>query len=328
MPAAAATALRPVREDDVDALATLFRACFGMQVTSSYFHWKYWENPCGPVTGFVADAGDRLGGFYGVIPEPWSVGGVDVLVHQSMDTMTHPDFRRRGLFVAMAERTYDAIGERLGDTVLVGIPGPESLPGFTSRLGWTVVHNFELIGLPAARMALTRTPKGLTTETVRGHDERVEAVLAATPHVAPAWPRLTGTFFDWRVHGMSPKRFAVALALERDEPVGVCVYCRSGPRSTLIAHLAGVEGHPLARWARPALRHAAAQAGGAVLYAWRPRGAELASVYSSLGFRANRLGRGPLRETRPLIARSDSGSVAGIDWTAADSFDVQALMQD
>jgi GNAT superfamily N-acetyltransferase len=321
--------LRPATASDAPALIDLFRACFGIHATPDYFMWKYYRNPAGDAIGFVADAGGRLAAFYGVIPEPWHVGGADATVYQSMDTMTHPDFQRRGLFARLAELTYEHIGQQAGPCNLVGIAGPTSLPGFTGKLGWSLIHEFDLLMVPTlvVRAWPWRGDGQINVETIERPDERVHAVLGAvaTPDRA-AWPRLDGAFFDWRVFGRSPKRFRVALASRGPRPIGICVYALTSPRTTLISYLVGLEDDDPREWLPPVMRYVAHH--GTILYTWRPQRESLQAQYKWLGFRSNRLGKGPLSHRVPLIVRSDTGTVNGLNWTDPQLFDLQPLMQD
>ncbi len=321
--------IRPVSPADDARLADLFAACFGTTVARGYFAWKYRENPAGDVVGFVADAGNRLAAFYGVIPEPWSVGGTDATVFQSMDTMTHPDFRRRGLFVALAARTFEQVGRRHGTCDLVGIPGPTSYHGFVDKLRWIEAHEFRPIVLPA--FAARRRPgrsAALGVEQVAGPDPRVQRVLLQAPRpVCDAWPRLDGAFFDWRVFGHSPKRLRVALAADPDgTPVAVCVYALTSPRTTLISYISGVAGVDRRRWFSTLLRFVART--GTVLYSWEPQDRALAGLFRRAGFLPQPLRRGPLSLRWPLCVHSDSGSVNGVPWNQSTVFDVQPLMHD
>jgi GNAT superfamily N-acetyltransferase len=52
-----------------------------------------------------------------------------------MDTMTHPDFRGRGVFVALARACIEIAAAR-GIRVLYGFPNDQSYPGFVRRLEW------------------------------------------------------------------------------------------------------------------------------------------------------------------------------------------------
>jgi GNAT superfamily N-acetyltransferase len=315
--------------DDVIGLVELFKACFGIDVSGDYFEWKYRANPTGEAIAFVADAGDRLGAFYGVIPEPWSVGGREATVHQSMDTMTHPDFQRRGLFVKLAERTYDEVRRRRVRCDLVGIPGPAPLPGFISKLGWTKIHEFQLLTAPTfvVRNWPRRGGKSITVESVERPDDRIHAVLDRSPDPAgEAWPRLRGAFFDWRVFGRSPKQLRVALASRDGQPIALCVYGRTSPRTTLVSYVAGLPDYGPGDWFPPLLRFVAKH--GTILYTWRPQSPRLNDLYRSMAFRVNPVAPASLKQPSPLIVRSDDDMVNGLVWADPEAFDLQPLMQD
>jgi hypothetical protein len=228
-----------------------------------------------------------------------------------MDTMTHPEFRRRGLFVRLAELTYDDIRHRTGRCDLVGIPGPTSLLGFTGKLGWTKIHDFEVLTVPTlvARAWPRRGDRTVTVECVDRPDERIHAILDAAPRPkGDAWPRLGGAFFDWRVFGRSPKHYRVALASSGGRPIALCVYTDNSPRATQVSYVLGLESDEARAWLPPLLR--------------------LAALYSSMGFRANPLVRGSLSRRSPLIVRSDTELVNGKAWADPQLYDLQPLMQD
>lgn len=318
--------LRPVEHDDAAMLVELFATGLA-PVTPEYFDWKYERNPCGNAIAFVADAGDRLVASYGLIPEPWSVDGEITLVHQAVDAVTHPDFRGRGISVELALRTYAAARREPQSLALVATPGPASRGAFLGPLGWTVARELEFIGVPSLRLRGVRTPRDLDTSEVAGSDPDVDRVLCSAPPSGRVAPFLVGDFFEWRVHGASQRPLVVTLARSGGEPVGVVVSARTSPRTLLIAYVAGIPGILLSAWLPGTLRSIASNQGGHVVYTWRPQRADLAEQYRSLGFRANRLPFGPLRERRWLVVRSDQEYVRGVRWTDCSAFDLQPLMQ-
>jgi hypothetical protein len=127
------------RDTDFKPLAELVKTCFGMEVDGRYFDWKYFDNPAGNVIAYMALSGNRIAAFYGLIPEWYWSKGEKVLVYQSMDTMTHPDFRRLGLFVKLARMCYDDIASRDNDYMILGFPAPASYQGFVQKLGWKTI---------------------------------------------------------------------------------------------------------------------------------------------------------------------------------------------
>jgi hypothetical protein len=80
-------------------------------------------------------------GFYGVLPVIASYQGKEVLIAQSADTITHPDYRKLGLFKNLAEKTYDLCAKNSID-FLFGVPNFNSYPGFIKHLGWQDIGRF------------------------------------------------------------------------------------------------------------------------------------------------------------------------------------------
>lgn len=240
--------------------------------------------------------------------------------------MTHPDFRRRGLSVELAQRTYTVARRKPEPLALVATPGPASFDAFVGPLGWSIARDLEFIGVPALRLRAGRPPRDLDAIEVADSHPDVDRVLSSAPPAGRVAPSLIGDFFDWRVYGPSPRRFVVTLAKRRGEPVGVVVSA-GGSRTLLIAYVVGIPELPLSAWLPDTLRSILTKQGGHVAYTWRPHRADLAEQYRALGFRANRLPFGPLRERRWLVARSDEEHVRGVRWTDGSAFDLQPLMQ-
>ena len=123
-------------------LAEMFQLCFGQEVGEGYFRWKYLSGPGGEVTAFTAESEGRVAAFYGLLAERYTIAGEATTVLQSMDTMTHPDFQRRGLFVKTASMTFDHVMETLGHLRLIGVTGENAYHGFVNKLGWRNIEKF------------------------------------------------------------------------------------------------------------------------------------------------------------------------------------------
>ncbi len=125
------------RSVDMKSLATLARICFKMEVDDEYFKWKYFDNPAGDVIAYVALHGGQVIAIAGIIPEWYWDNGEKVKIYQAIDTMTHPDFRRAGLFAKLAMMCYNEIANE--NYIIVAFPVPASYSGFVQKLGWEVV---------------------------------------------------------------------------------------------------------------------------------------------------------------------------------------------
>jgi hypothetical protein len=104
--------------------------------------------------GFVAYNGQLPIAFYAVIPCFLKIDDEIVLVAQSADTMTHPEYRTKGLFVELAMITYQ-LCENSGIRLVFGFPNQNSLPGFINKLGWKMTERMDCFIITAAKFSLS-----------------------------------------------------------------------------------------------------------------------------------------------------------------------------
>ena len=126
---------RPGGPGDLDRIRGLYNAIGNPERPRSFDHWRFFAGAYGICPSVLAMDEDRLVAFYTVMPVRLRLGGEAVLAAQSMDTMTHPDYRGRGLFLKLAKACYD-LAASIGVEVLYGFPNDNSYPGFIRRLNW------------------------------------------------------------------------------------------------------------------------------------------------------------------------------------------------
>lgn len=128
---------RRVQPDDLPDLCALYHATFEEPMSVDTLATKFDTSAFGATyVGYVAlhTSGD-LAAYYGLYPATLQRGGVRYAGAQSGDTMTHPEHRKQGLFVTLAQHTY-ALAASLGIETIYGFPNANSLPGFRKHLGW------------------------------------------------------------------------------------------------------------------------------------------------------------------------------------------------
>ncbi|MDN5797171.1 MAG: GNAT family N-acetyltransferase [Intrasporangium sp.] len=113
----------------------LFAVVFGHDRGAEHHSWKFDRNPAGPPVVVVAQDGARIVGQYALWPMRLAIGTDLILGAQSLDTMTHPDYRGQGMFTALARECMDLATQR-GIEVLFGFPNEASYPAFVGRLDW------------------------------------------------------------------------------------------------------------------------------------------------------------------------------------------------
>lgn len=115
-----------------------------------WFEKKYLDNPFGEAVGCVAESKNGLAGQYVVFPVSIRFKGEDIRACQSGDTITHPKFRRQGIFSKLAKETY-GIARDEHIAFVFGYPGGMSIHGFFNRLGWqkiVEVENYVIVFKP------------------------------------------------------------------------------------------------------------------------------------------------------------------------------------
>lgn len=129
--------IRRFKPTDVDRIINLLSIVFDTKFTKEWWNWKYMSNP----NGFFGEEGDiwvaevdnEIIGHYAIMPEKLKVNSKITRVAQSIDTATHPDYRRRGLFTSLAKKVYNDAMDRY--PFIYGFPSEMAYKGFI-KLGW------------------------------------------------------------------------------------------------------------------------------------------------------------------------------------------------
>ena len=113
----------------------LYTLCFGVPMDEQEVKWRYLENPRKEILACIALDGDRLVANYSASPIQLIRNGEIVKVAQSLNTMTHPDYIGKGLFVKLAQTVYSYMAKN-GYKMVMGFPNNISNRTFLSKLNW------------------------------------------------------------------------------------------------------------------------------------------------------------------------------------------------
>lgn len=117
--------------------AELFNACFKKRVESAHLGWRYDENPHGSSVSFVSRTGTQAVCGYACSPRlAVARGDLATLapVGETGDVMTHPQWRKRGLFSRLDRAAMEETRSR-GWPLVFGLPNRRSAHIFL-ELGW------------------------------------------------------------------------------------------------------------------------------------------------------------------------------------------------
>lgn len=125
---------RPATEGDVDELIALHHRVFGHTISREHWLWKLMGRP-GPVANvWVAELDGRIIFQCAGIPTRVRHLGTECWAMVAVDTMTHPDFQRRGVLSQVGAATY-AGWKQAGIPFIVGLPN-ERWGSRKQALGW------------------------------------------------------------------------------------------------------------------------------------------------------------------------------------------------
>jgi predicted acetyltransferase len=124
------------REGDETKILDLYQTVNGRTMSRAFWRWKFLDSPYGKSIIKLLFDGDKLIGHYAVLPMDMLVRGTPVKAGLSVNTMTHPDYRNRGIFVHLAKETYISCRKK-GIKFVYGFPNQNIYMGRIEGLRWT-----------------------------------------------------------------------------------------------------------------------------------------------------------------------------------------------
>jgi hypothetical protein len=149
-------------KDNLGDLDKLHNAVYSKPHNNGYFIKKYDTAYTGVAyMGFFAynDKHEPMA-YYGVIPCFIRYEDQLLLAAQSADTMTHPKYRFKGLFIQLANLTFDLCKQK-GISVVFGFPNQNSLHGFLFKLRWRMTETMDCYIIPTGIISLETISKTL-----------------------------------------------------------------------------------------------------------------------------------------------------------------------
>lgn len=218
--------VRALRSDEGAALHRLSVACFGEGAhTPAFVHQRFCNGSAVPAEVVVAECDGRLIGAQAVTYLQFVAAGKEVTAGMFTDGMTHPNYRRQGVFRKLLDETQRRAFAKEA-SLLFTMPNDRSLPSFQRSPGWHILPDrvlmarvVEVAGLLEDRGApkpLARGIGALTHWAIRNGSHLDASGLTEVNDLAPhaaeidalaaeTLPRLGGVacsrkhaFLDWR----------------------------------------------------------------------------------------------------------------------------------
>jgi GNAT superfamily N-acetyltransferase len=296
--------IRPYQNDDEWRVLELLHVALGPGPAGwrapQFFRWKHMENPFGRSFMLVAEQNARIVGFRAFMRWRFVVGGRAVDAVRAVDTATHPEMQRRGIFSRLTQQALDDLRREVD--LVFNTPNKRSGPGYL-KLGWRPVGRASisvrvrrpvrvLRGLRLARVDASPSagpPPAVDADsapTALEDGDEVESLLRTvrTPHDRLATDR-GASFLQWR-YGAAPLLGYHAVTERRDGRLKGVALFRVRPRGPLwqssVADVIVSEGD--VRTARALLRRIAVAAPVDYLAFRMPKSSAPARAALRLGF--------------------------------------------
>lgn len=116
-----------------NALELLRTVFLNTKFTPEWWDWKYNRNPFGTPLGWYSVNNNKMVGVRLMTPNRFRLNDDVFTAYQLVDTATHPDHGRRGIFSALTKKAIEKIESE--NSFFFNFPNENSLPGYIS-LGW------------------------------------------------------------------------------------------------------------------------------------------------------------------------------------------------
>ncbi len=217
--------IRRATDDDEPGILGLLGSALGWRDDdrfAAFFTWKHRDNPAGRSPAWVAVDGSRTVGLRTFLR--WELEGQDGVVRavRAVDTATHPEYQRRGIFSRLTRQALDELTAE-GVHLVFNTPNERSGPGYL-KLGWRRLGTIPVWCRPTSLLALGRmatarraaerwslpVEAGRPAGEVLG-DPAVEDLVASQPPSTGLRTARTPAFLVWR-YGFAPLRYRAVLA--------------------------------------------------------------------------------------------------------------------
>lgn len=135
----------------IEEFQKLFRDCFNRKITKEFLIWRYINNPINEMLVNIALENNKIIANYSVSPCKLSINGNIEKVGLSMTTMTHPNFRGRGLFTKLASELYKKMLQSNYKAV-IGFPNNNSHLSFVNKLKWKDIYEIPTMKLDLSKI--------------------------------------------------------------------------------------------------------------------------------------------------------------------------------
>lgn len=150
--------IRRATPDDIADIVALLAEGLGSGEaprSAEFWRWKHVQNPFGESPCLLALRNGRIGALRAFLRWEWDAGSERVRAVRAVDTVTHPHFRRQGLFRKLTLQLVEEMRQE-GVAFVFNTPNRYSRPGYL-KMGWETVGRVPVLVRPRRLTGLLRS---------------------------------------------------------------------------------------------------------------------------------------------------------------------------
>lgn len=209
---------------DEHHILELFRQSFGRELDERFWAWRFRHSPAGEGVIYLSWDQGVLAAHYAVTSVAMRINGQDWLTGLSGTTMTHPNYRGRGLFPKLAQRTYAYMAES-GMGLVWGFPNTLSHRGFVRNLQWVDIYEVPTFRLSLqGRLSLPTLSDDVVE--LEEFDARFDRLWNQVKDDYPIITRRDRPYLQWRYVENPAERYRILAHVEGESLRGYAVFKR------------------------------------------------------------------------------------------------------
>lgn len=204
--------------DEVHILQ-LFQQVFDKRISLERWKWRFLENPTKGLFVKLMWDDNRLVGQNALLPQSMIIDGEKVLTGLSISTMTHPQYRGRGIFKSLANGLYKDLESR-GMGMTWGYPNNNSHCLYKTKVGYRDVAMLYSLSIKATDLVALPNNYCSTTETLL--PEHINLLQSSTKGQVVFVDR-SAEYLKWRFEKKPESNYRIFEYRENGRCLGVAI---------------------------------------------------------------------------------------------------------
>ena len=132
---------RRATHSDLPGIIRIFEICLresGNPPSLDFWKWKHIQNPFGESPVLLALHNEEIVGLRAFMPWHWTLNNVVYQSFRAVDTATHPNWQRKGIFSRLTKQLLEELWNVNEKVFIFNTPNEKSKPGYL-KMGWIVL---------------------------------------------------------------------------------------------------------------------------------------------------------------------------------------------